>query len=335
MKEGIVENWDDMEKVWRHTFDNELRRGVGYVDDKTEPEHDEDACGVLFTQKPNTSAEHQEKMTQTMFETFNLRRFHLATDAVLALVSSARTSGVVVDSGLDVTHVLPVWDGMPLWSAHQIVSLGGHQLTEYLYRILMESKIHFIRSESESLDKIKCELCRVSLNFNEEVDHFEGKEMPFELPDRQIVTVHNQMIRCPEILFNPSLVDTSTRDTLSSRFREQVGIHQSAHTAIQACPLEQHKCLYGNVVVAGSNTMFPLFEDRLQSEIKDLLQPDTKCRVIAPPERMISAWIGGSIIASLSTFEEKWMLGSGEGLSYEEVGPRIVHMVCDGSLPSC
>merc|ERR1712178_630223 len=70
LEHGIVQNWEDMEKVWRHTFDNELRMVVG-----DESEADEDCCGVLLTEAPMNPKDNRERMTQIMFETFNARRF--------------------------------------------------------------------------------------------------------------------------------------------------------------------------------------------------------------------------------------------------------------------
>merc|ERR1712093_975600 len=43
------------------------------------------------------------------------------------------------------------------------------------------------------------------------------------------------------------------------------------------------------------------------AELQGLVPEATKCKVIAPPERMISVWIGGSILASLSTFSRMWI----------------------------
>merc|ERR1712100_45436 len=94
LEHGIVQNWEDMEKVWRHTFDNELRMVVG-----DENEGDEDCTGVLLTEAPMNPKENRERMTQIMFETFQARRFYVAIQAVLSLYASGRTTGVVVDCG--------------------------------------------------------------------------------------------------------------------------------------------------------------------------------------------------------------------------------------------
>merc|ERR1711939_919131 len=99
LEHGIVQNWEDMEKVWRHTFDNELRMVVG-----DDAEADEDCCGVLLTEAPMNPKDNRERMTQIMFETFNVRRFYVAIQAVLSLYASGRTTGVVVDCGDGVPH---------------------------------------------------------------------------------------------------------------------------------------------------------------------------------------------------------------------------------------
>eukprot|EP01083_Nonionella_stella_P155645 503051_1 len=86
IERGIVTNWDDMEKVWHHLFYNELRIA---------PEEHR----VLLTVAPLTPAANKEKLTQIMFETFNVPAMYLANDAVLALYASGRTTGIVLSSG--------------------------------------------------------------------------------------------------------------------------------------------------------------------------------------------------------------------------------------------
>merc|ERR1711907_152930 len=281
LEHGIVQNWEDMEKVWRHTFDNELRMVVG--DDN---EGDEDCTGVLLTEAPMNPKENRERMTQIMFETFTARRFYVAIQAV---------------------------------------NLAGRDLTDYICKILQESKITLTTTaERESAKKIKEDLCYVSDNFAEEVDNFAGKEKQFEMPDGTVVTVHNQMIRCPELMFKPSLDG-----------KEMMGLHELTKKTVNDCDLDVRKDLLGNVVMSGGTTMFPNMPERLQAELQGLVPEATKVKVIAPPERMISVWIGGSIMASLSTFSRMWINRESNPdaqppvVGYEEIGPRIVHQMCN------
>ena len=95
---GIVESWDDMEKVWEYCFSNELR-----VDPS---EHK-----ALLTEAPRNPKANREKMTQLMFETFQVQGLYVAIQAVLSLYSNGRTTGVVLDSGDGVSHTVPIYEG--------------------------------------------------------------------------------------------------------------------------------------------------------------------------------------------------------------------------------
>merc|ERR1712086_643963 len=319
LEHGVIQNWDDMEKIWKHTFDNELRIVLG-ADDEAE----EDVAGVLLTEAPMNPKENRERMTQIMFET-QARRFYVAIQAVLSLYASGRTTGVVVDCGDGVSHTVPIYEGYSMPHAIQRINLAGRDLTDYICKILTESKINLHTSaERESAKKIKEDLCYVSMNFSEEVDNFAGKEKTFELPDMSVVTVHNQIIRCPELMFKPSLAG-----------KEMMGLHELTKKTIDDCDLDVRKDLLQNIVMSGGTTMFPNMPERLQAEVEGLVAEGAKVKVIAPPERMITVWIGGSILSSLSTFGRMWINSTSQPdanppiVGYDDVGPRIVHQMCN------
>eukprot|EP00116_Pleurobrachia_bachei_P012998 sb/3473260/ len=94
---GVITNWEEMEEIWYHTFYNELR-----VDPEDQP--------VLLTEAPLNSKANREKMTQIMFETFNTPALCVANQAVLSLVHSGRGTGVVIESGDGVTHIVPIYE---------------------------------------------------------------------------------------------------------------------------------------------------------------------------------------------------------------------------------
>jgi len=284
-----------------------------------------DVAGVLLTEAPMNPKENREKMTQIMFETFSARRFYVAIQAVLSLYASGRTTGVVVDCGDGVSHTVPIYEGYSMPHAIQRINLAGRDLTDYICKILTESKINLHTSaERESAKKIKEDLCYISMNFAEEVDNFAGKEKTFELPDMSVVTVHNQIIRCPELMFKPSMDG-----------KEMMGLHELAKKTVDDCDLDVRKDLLMNIVMSGGTTMFPNMPERLQAEIEGLVAEGAKVKVIAPPERMISVWIGGSILASLSTFGRMWINSTSQPdasppiVGYDDVGPRIVHQMCN------
>jgi actin-related protein len=98
IKDGVVTNWDDMEKIWHHTFYNELR---------AKPEE----RPVLLTEAPFNPKDDRKKMTEIMFETFYTPAMYVANKAVLSLFASGRTTGIVLDSGEGVSHAVPVFEG--------------------------------------------------------------------------------------------------------------------------------------------------------------------------------------------------------------------------------
>ncbi|KAF3517969.1 hypothetical protein DY000_02060574, partial [Brassica cretica] len=73
----------------------------------------------------------------------------------------------------------------------------------------------------------------------------------------------------------------------------------------------------------------PGIADRRSKEITALAPINMKIKVVAPPERKYSVWIGGSILASLSTFQHMWISKA----EYEESGPAIVHRKFNLSSP--
>uniref|UniRef100_A0A3B3D3S3 Actin alpha 1, skeletal muscle n=1 Tax=Oryzias melastigma TaxID=30732 RepID=A0A3B3D3S3_ORYME len=93
---------------------------------------------------------------------------------------------------------------------------------------------------------------------------------------------------------------------------------------IMKCDIDIRKDLYANNVLSGGTTMYPGIADRMQKEITALAPSTMKIKIIAPPERKYSVWIGGSILASLSTFQQMWISKQ----EYDEAGPSIVHRKC-------
>ena len=268
----------------------------------------------MLTEAPLNPKANREKMTQIMFETFNTPAMYVANASVLSLFATGRTTGLVVDCGESITYTVPVHDGALLPSSVDKSYIGGRDLNMYL-ELLLEDRVSWDYDTKQIISDIKETLCYVSNNYTYEMENFstEKGKASYKLPDGQVIDIENERFHCPEALFQPSLLSI-----------DSAGIHQTTYNSIMKCDVDIRKDLCDNIVLSGGSTMFPGITDRMRKEISTLAPQTMKIKIIAPLERKYNAWIGGSILASLSAFQQMWISVT----EYNEIGPSIVHQKC-------
>ena len=301
IENGYIKNWDVMEKIWEYIFTKELR-----VDPV---EHN-----LVITENSSLKEKNREKIAQVMFETFCVHGLYIANPSSLALYSSGKFTGIVVDSGEGDTKIVPMLDGYSIYYANSTVEVGGKTLTEYLMPLIYgTSHIFTTTVDKEIVKAIKEKACYISLDYMNELKYVEPYS--YELPDGNHALIKYPRIECPEALFTPSIV-----------YKNGIGIAQALYNSIQRSDFDIRKDLYNSIILSGGTTMFSGFEERLTKEIVKLAPESMKkeVNVIAPLERKFSSWNGGSILSSISTFEAQWISKT----EYEECGSNIVHRKC-------
>jgi len=314
IQHGIVSDWDGMEQIWHHVFLKCLRVAP------------ENHC-VLLTDTALNPKWNREKMVEMMFEKFGFLGVHIIMAAIPCLYASGRTTGVVVDSGGGSTSVVPIYEGYPIPSGTMRTDLGGSDVTDHLTSLLAQRGFNFSTPrERKVIEKLKEELARVAYDYDAEVK--KELELSYVLPDGQNFSLGHEIYLAPEILFRPQLLRTCSRaceNSPDSDLTKVLGASELVCNSIKSCELDLRKDLYHNIILSGGNTFCKGFKERLERDIQGTLESNIYTKIVQPPERLYSTWIGCSIIASLGHNSiPKWITRD----MYDEFGPTIVHAIC-------
>merc|ERR1711865_320479 len=272
---GIVESWDDMEKVWGHTFSNELRIEANELH------------GVLLTEAPKNPKGNREKMTEIMFEKFGVQNCYVALQAVMSLYAAGRVTGLVCDAGDGVSHTIPVYEGYCIPHAIKKMEIAGRVLTKWSRDLLQTIGETFnSAAEMEIVKEIKEKTAFVAQDYAEELAACAGdssKNMAYTLPDKRVLTIPAEVrMKIPELLFQPGL-----------NGKECHSIQDLCWSSISDSDIDVRKELSKNIILSGGTTK--------------LAASGMEVRIIASADRKFAVWKGASTLASLSTFETSWI----------------------------
>ncbi|KAK2195285.1 bifunctional Actin family/ATPase [Babesia duncani] len=222
IQHGIVRNWALAEKIWLHVYQNELKI--------TPEEHP-----LLLSEPPLNPKLHRERCCQMFFETFNVPALYMAPTAILSLYGTARTTGLILDIGNNVTHSVPIHEGTILPYGICRLDIGGFDLTSNLIRFVDDLKRNTIEDRCIART-IKEKLCYVSIEYNEEYKRMSENPQDYteqyELPDGRIVNLCTEKIATAEMLFNPEIAGRTCPNIVSMTFH-----------SIKTCEPELHRLL--------------------------------------------------------------------------------------------
>lgn len=298
---GLISSWGYMEIMWKHIYDYSLN-----LKPRDGP--------VLVTEPALTPLVDGQHISEVFFENLGVPTFYLSVQAVLALFAAGFTTGLVLNSGAGITQCVPFFEGYCLPHGVKQLDVAGLDLTSYLMMLLKDDGVMLLRTgDRKIVTDIKESICYVAMNYEEEMAKEPGLEKMYTLPNGKTIKLHNQVFRCPEALFWPRLLNVDVP-----------GIDKMCLSSIMNCDTDLRNAFFSNIILAGGSTTFPGLDKRLVKDVAKMAPANTPVQVIAPPERKISVWMGGSILASLSAFQDMWITAA----EFEEVGPNIVHQKC-------
>eukprot|EP01083_Nonionella_stella_P073194 197730_1 len=300
MKYQLVQNWEDMESVWNYVLTKKLKVNPSEQD-------------VLLTEAALVPTENREKSSEIFFEKFNVVKFYRERANKLSLYATGRQNGITLDVGHEITHFVPIVDGHEVLKGIRRVIGGGLTINDYLHKLLTEKGYSF--KSKKTVERIKESLCYISTDYDNELKAYK-KDKQYELPDGKVVNIGSERIQCGEVLFNPSMFpqEFESKGIIDS-IKESVDVFDDKN---------QQQMLYSNINLAGGSTLFKGFDERIEYDISKMIDKDQKVRVINHSDRRYSAFIGGSILASLSTFQSKYITK----MEYDEHGASIVTKKC-------
>ena len=283
IQRGEVVDWDKFETLMHYLLYNQI---------EVVPEE----MSVLVTETPLSLKENRAKTAELLFEKFNVEKCHIANSSMLGLFAYGKTSGIVVDSGFNITSTVPIYEGFPLQYASLKINLGGEDLSLKLLDLIknkIDDSFKLIKGRLLA-DDIKEQKGYISLSNEEE----EQEESTYILPDGKELKLGNELFKANEILFNPG------------ENNELISISKMVIDSLAKSDDDVRNDINESVCLIGGNTLMKNFPEKLRMELSDNKDMGS-FNLSFVPERQFSSWVGGSIMSSLDNFQYMWVTKAG------------------------
>ena len=300
---GEITDYETMELIWKHIFYNEL-----LTETKTH--------SVIVTEAPFATYENRKKMAEILFDNLGVESLYITNNSTLALYANGKTTGTVVDIGYQTTSFVPIYEGFVLNHAVTKVDTGGKDLTDYFaYIIGQRSDNDKFTNEGQKsmINELKEKICEVAEDYDSQIKKCLDQKIleEYNLPDGSKVHIGPEKYQCPELLFQPQFFQ-----------KDHYGLHEQTFKSIKRCDEDIEKDLFQNVVLCGGSSLFLKIRKKFEKELQSLAPTGKTVKVIAPPERKYSAWLGGAILSSMKNFKSAMFVSKKE---YNENGYGIIN----------
>lgn len=275
-----------------------------------------DECSVLIAESPINPRYLRERLSEIMFEYFEVPALCVQDTSVLSLLSTGFTTGTVVESGDSSTYTSVVYEGKLLKEAIPKTFYAGRSLTNFLAKLMSKRKdkapsdlpVNYAKALKEKLVFVS-EDYDADLKLAKSTDFYERM---YTLPDGESIIINEERLLCGEGLFSPDMYGCDCP-----------GIHLQVHRTLELVDAHVRKLACRNIVLSGGNTMFSGLAMRLQIEMNKLFPSNLGVKVLETPssERHYAAWVGGSVVASLDSMQNKWVSRH----DFLEHGPQVIN----------
>jgi len=291
VEHGVVTNWDDETLVLDYIFKNKLQ-----IENNDHP--------ILITEAPMNPIDNRKKMCEVFFETLGFPSLQVSPQALLVLYAQGLVTGVVVDSGDGVTHIMPIAETCLLPHCVGRMNIAGRDITEHMVKLLTLRGYPFHKtSDFDVVREIKERLCFISADITADrklAHETTAYVVPYTLPDSRLIKVSGERFEAPEVLFNPSALGY-----------EGEGLSDMVFQTIMKTDIDLRKKFFDSIVISGGTTMFPGMSTRLTNDLRRLVKDKIlggdekklgtyKIHVEDPPNRRFLVYLGATVLANLS-----------------------------------